>query len=195
MVISWVYILVLLLICFHSITCASDAEDHSAGSSQRHLQSIGEVQSFRLINADTNLPIVTLTNGMIINIATLSTKNFNVQVTTTNGTIVAIRFGYNANSKFRTESLRPFALCGDGLPVGNYYVCKELIVGNHTISATPYSITGEAGVNAKISFTISNVTAQNDSDPSGGIEGEVNPTESPSSDSCNIEKVCELAFA
>ena len=168
--ILWVYFFALLLICFHATTCVSNADDHSVGSNQRILRSIGKVEEFRLINADTNLPIVTLKNGMVVDIATLSTENLNVQAITPNETIVAIRFGYNGNSRFRTELLRPFALCGDGSPVGNYYVCKKLVVGNHTISATPYSTSGDVGETSKISFIISEVNG-------------------PTSGRCSIEKV------
>jgi hypothetical protein len=125
---------------------------------------------------------------MVFNIAKIKAKNLNVQVTT-NGTVNEIRFGYNGNSKFRTDSSRPYTLCGDNLPVGNYNICKELVVGNHTISATPYSVTGEVGVSAKISFTISNVIEQNGPDPSAGASGGRTATKSSTSGNCKIEKV------
>jgi hypothetical protein len=188
------YVFTLLFIFLHDNACASDANDHSIGSGQRHLRSIGKVKNFRLINADTNLPIITLTNDMVIDIATLGTENLNIRATTTNGTIVAIRFGYNGNSKFRTDALRPYALCGDGLPVGNYYVCKELVAGSHSISATPYSVSGEVGETAKLSFTISGAIVQNDPDLSIGSAGEGISTKSPTSGDCIIEKVQEISF-
>ena len=172
MMIQLVYVFIILLICFRAGAYDSDANDNAAASShQRKLQAFGNVDNFLLINTDTNLPIVTLKDGMIIERATLGTINFNIQATTTNEAVVAVRFGYNGNSNFRNESLRPFALCGDNLPSGNFYVCKELVAGKHTIAATPYSASGEAGASTTISFTISDATVL------------------PSSGSCNIEKV------
>ena len=180
-------LIALLLICYHSNSIVV-----VNASVKRHLQSVGEVKNFRLINADTNVPIVNLKNGMIINIATLSSEHLNVQATTTtatNGTVVMIRFGYNGNSNFRNESLRPFSFCGDGLPIGNYYVCNELGVGNHTISANPYSISGEVGVTKEVTFSITDFNqAQNDATPSDGNTPVKSPT-SGTSGSCNIAKV------
>lgn len=111
MVFQWVYVFTLLLICFSANAYDSDAYDPSIGSNQRHLRSIGKVKNFRLINADTNLPIATLKNGMVIDVATLSTENLNVQATTTNGTIVAIRFGYNGNAKFQMVHQSGITMC------------------------------------------------------------------------------------
>lgn len=107
---------------------------------------VGQVLELRLINADTDLPIVTLTDGMIINIATQNTTKFNIEATTDTGTVGSIRFSYNRNANFRTESERPFAFCGDGSPLGNYRRCSNLVVGQHNVSATSYSGTGQSGM-------------------------------------------------
>jgi hypothetical protein len=135
------------------------AADHREYN-KRDLQIVGQIQALRLINADTDLPIVDLVDGMVINTATLSTSNFNVQATVTNNAIVqSVKFGYNTRSSFRIESEQPYAICGDGGPVGNYNVCLTLVVGQHNLSATPYTGTkasGTAGPTKHISFRIVN---------------------------------------
>lgn len=117
---------------------------------------IGQVMELRLINADTDLPIVTLLDGMIVNIAIQNTTNFNIEAVTDAGIVGSIQFTYNGLDNFRIESERPFALCGDGSPVGNYRRCKNLVVGQHTVTATAYSgvgLTGTVGNTVTVTFT------------------------------------------
>ena len=113
---------------------------------RRRMQTVvGQVLELRLINADTDLPIVTLLDGMIINIATQNTTKFNIEATTDSGSVGSILFSYNGLNNFRTESERPFAFCGDGSPIGNYRKCSNLVVGQHTVSAASYSGAGQSG--------------------------------------------------
>jgi hypothetical protein len=100
---------------------------------------VGKVVELRLINADTDQPIVTLVDGTIVNIAKQNTTNFNIEAITDAGTVGSIRFSYNGLDNFRVESERPFAFCGDGSPIGNYKPCLNLVVGQHNVSATAYS--------------------------------------------------------
>jgi PT repeat len=126
----------------------------------RALQTLGSIENLRLINAVTDLPILNLTNGTIINIAQQATSQFNIQATTANGTVRSVRFAYNGRANYRTESSAPFSFCGDGSPNGNYNVCAVLTIGEHNVTATPYSGTGATGLVGKpvrVSFTIVNV--------------------------------------
>jgi hypothetical protein len=140
-------------------------ETVSAGQALREMQTLGVVDRFVLINADTKAPIVDLFNGTVINIATQSTSNFNIQVTlvANSGNVGSILFGYNTNPSYRIETGAPYAFCGDGKPAGNYYTCKNLNTANgqpHIVSATPYAGTkasGTMGVTKTISFQIVNI--------------------------------------
>jgi hypothetical protein len=128
----------------------------------RNLQVVGRVENLRLINAVTDQPILNLTNGMIINVAAQATSNFNIQAVTTDGTVGSVRFRYNAQANYRTEKDQPFAFCGDGQPVGNYYTCSILTTGQHNVTATPFfsaGATGMAGTPFQVSFTIINVAS------------------------------------
>jgi hypothetical protein len=118
---------------------------------------VGNVVELRLINADTDQPILTLVDGMIINIATQNTTNFNIEAVTDAGLVGSVRFSYNGLDNFRTESERPFAFCGDGCPLGNFKRCLNLVAGWHNVSATAYSgasQTGMAGSTLTVTFTL-----------------------------------------
>jgi hypothetical protein len=148
---------------YQSTSLISSKEGNSdQNRSNRQLQTlpvVGQVETLRLINANTDLPITDLVDGMIINVATQNTSNFNIQVTTSvNGTVGSVRFQYNNITNFRTESSSPFSFCGDQ-PRGNYRTCTELVVGQHIISAAPYTdinAKGTKGATKKISFRIIN---------------------------------------
>ena len=125
----------------------------------RELTSVGNVVGFVLIDADTDRAITNLTDGSIINLQTLPTRNLNIQALTDDddGIVGSIQFGYNDITNFRMERIPPFALCGDYSPLGNYATCKELSIGQHTITATPNrrrSGYGISGIPFKITFSI-----------------------------------------
>jgi hypothetical protein len=122
---------------------------------------VGQVENLRLINADTDQPIFNLTNNLVINLYELNTANFNIQATTigSSGIVGSIRFAYNGNIRFRTDSAIPFSMCPT---VGrrDYLTCTSLVIGNHTVKATPYAnanATGTIGIPYQVSFQIVNV--------------------------------------
>jgi hypothetical protein len=100
------------------------------------------VTSFTLMNADTDQPIMELTNGTTLNLATLPTKNLNIRAVTNPATVGSVRFGYDANGAYRTENGAPYALAGD--TTGDYNPWTPT-VGSHKVSATPYSGTSASG--------------------------------------------------
>jgi hypothetical protein len=104
------------------------------------------VQSFTLINADLNTDIGLITNGQIISLSSLPTRNLNVRANTTS-TVSSVTFRLNG-VLIRTEGARPFALWGD--TSGNYSPWTPT-VGNYTLSATP-----NTGAARTVNFTITN---------------------------------------
>jgi hypothetical protein len=104
---------------------------------KRQLQALGHVDSLVLINVDTNLPIINLTNGMIINTVNQNTSNFNIRVTISNGTVGSIKFSCNGKRISKTETRQPFSFCGNSKNI--YNSCTALGVGQHTVSATTFS--------------------------------------------------------
>jgi hypothetical protein len=148
--------------CSVSLASADSIEPSNLRKQQeyRQLQSVGTVATLQLINADTNLPIATLTNGTVIDIATFITSKFNIRATTS-GVVGSVRFGYNQIGGYRTDSSFPFSLCpSPGTPRGpDYQACTVLAPGQHTVTATPFSstfLTGMVGTPLRITFTITN---------------------------------------
>jgi hypothetical protein len=118
---------------------------------------VGRVENLRLINAVADVPIVNLTNGAIIDLSQQATSRFNIEAITVDGAVGSIRFGYNGKKNFRTLSTPPFAFCGMGVPVGNYLICNVLTLGQHNVTATPFSgnsANGTKGIPYQVSFTI-----------------------------------------
>jgi hypothetical protein len=136
-----------------------EQHDGTSSASHRQLQTLGQIDQFRLVHSDTDIAVYNITNGTVINIATEGTANFNIEVTTMNGSVGSILFGHNNLVTYRSEAGTPLAFCGDGNPRGNFYQCTRLIVGTHSITATPYSgnrANGTMGDMKRIQFTIIN---------------------------------------
>lgn len=114
------------------------------------------VTNFTLINADTDQPIGALTNGMTVSFGSIGTSNLNIRADTSPTTVGSVRFAYDTNSNYRTESVLPYAIGGDSS--GNYNAWTPS-VGTHTLKATPYtgsSASGTAGKPLTINFTVTN---------------------------------------
>ncbi|MDZ7849106.1 MAG: hypothetical protein U5L96_21625 [Owenweeksia sp.] len=105
-------------------------------------QSVGQVQSLTLVNADSNTDIGSLTPGDTLNLATMPSTNLNVRANTT-GSVGSVEFGYNNNSSYQVESQLPYALEGDS---NGDYDNWTPGTGQHSISATPYENSNKGGL-------------------------------------------------
>jgi hypothetical protein len=144
-------------------------------------QSVGYVDKFLLYNSITDQPILTLADGDVINVATINAYAFNIVVTTSGGPVGSVRFGYNGNRNYRTESISPYCLCGS--QGTNLKSCAVLVVGMHSIIATTYSgikASGAIGTSQKLSFRIVNDTLLPTNSPTNTPTSK-NPTIAPSS--------------
>jgi hypothetical protein len=106
-----------------------------------------------LINADTDTVIQEIHDGDTFNRQELPTLNLNVQAVT-DGTTGSVKFGLDATSNFRIENFAPFALFGDN--GGNDYVGGSFSLGEHTLTATPFTqhnAAGTAGTAETVKFT------------------------------------------
>ncbi|MBA3684698.1 MAG: DUF5060 domain-containing protein, partial [Planctomycetes bacterium] len=116
----------------------------------------GEVTTFTLINADSNQPIpgyAPMAAGATLNLATLPTRNLNIRadVDTAPG---SVRFGYDGNTNYKTETAPPYALAGDSS--GDYFAWTPT-VGGHTVTGTAWSgagATGTPGRTVSLAFTV-----------------------------------------
>ncbi|MEJ7654993.1 MAG: hypothetical protein WKH64_17480 [Chloroflexia bacterium] len=115
------------------------------------------VAGLTLINTDTNQPISSftpLTNGAVLNLATLPTRKLNIGANTNPATVGSVRFGLDSASNYRTENAAPYAMAGDS--AGDFNVWTPT-VGAHSLTATAYTganAGGTAGTPVKVSFTV-----------------------------------------
>lgn len=103
------------------------------------------VTSLTLINADTDQPVATLpvlSNNAVLDFSTLPTRRLNVRANVGSG-VASVKFGYDANLSYRTESGAPFALAANN---GTDYYVWTPTLGTHTVRATPYSATNATGI-------------------------------------------------
>jgi hypothetical protein len=123
-------------------------------STERDLQ-VNSVTKLELINAKTDVKILDLFDGQIIDmqsISGLTAPDFNINALVS-GPVSSVKFGYNAIANFRTETSAAYAFCGNSGK--NFYTCKELVYGTHTVRATPTS-GAQVGQTVSITFTIIN---------------------------------------
>jgi hypothetical protein len=115
------------------------------------------IAKFTLVDADRGLPVAgfdPLNDGAVLNLGTLPTRHLNIQATTQPATVGSVRFGYDSNPDFKMENNPPYALAGASTTVWEIWTPA---VGNHTVSATPYSLangTGSAGSTKTIRFSV-----------------------------------------
>jgi hypothetical protein len=117
-------------------------------------QTTPKVSALTLIDADSDQPIMTMTDGMTLTLADLPTRNLNVRAVTSPATIGRVRFALDGNANFRTETTAPYALAGDDS--GNYRAWTPAD-GAHTLKATPFATasgTGTAGTTVTVGFTV-----------------------------------------
>jgi len=103
------------------------------------------VTKFSLMNAGTGQPVPgfdPLLDGAALNLGTLPTRNLNIKATTQPATVGSVRFGYDSNPSFQMENSAPYALAGASTTVWNPWTPT---VGNHTVTATPYSLSNGSG--------------------------------------------------
>ena len=116
--------------------------------------------SFTLVNADTNGDILSLTNGTVLNLASLPTRNLNVRANANPATTSSVVFNLSgAQTQNATENVVPYALFSDN---GGIYNPWTPPVGSYTLLATPYAGaagSGTAGTALSINFTVTDTGA------------------------------------
>ncbi|PSR52342.1 hypothetical protein AHMF7605_01790 [Adhaeribacter arboris] len=117
-----------------------------------------KVQSYTLINADTDREIKTLVNGETLSLSNLPTKNLNILANTSSG-VVSLKLDLTGRWTLSKTESGPYTLFGDEKNSNGTvnYGGVVLPVGNYTLKGTPYSAsrgTGEAGSALTINFTI-----------------------------------------
>ena len=112
------------------------------------------INTFTLINADTDQDVMILTDGELINAANYANTNLAIRVNTSSD-VGSVQLSLSGTkSRIQTESVLPYSLYGDNAQTGNYE--GELFpIGTYTITATAYSnsgLTGSQGESKSINF-------------------------------------------
>ncbi len=149
-----------------------------------------DIAGFQLIDANTDQPLMGLTNGATVNNQGLS-ESLAIEVLTDQPVgSVKIRVAGPGINTSKNESAAPYASFGDdngdfdGEPMG---------VGVYEVTATPYSgrnATGTPGISAQISFTI-----KDGSGPLDPVYEEIDPfMATPAAGAANIIPVLVIRF-
>ncbi len=102
------------------------------------------VVGFTLINANTDQDMFELTDGLVIDAASLQGMGLNIRANTNPTIVGSVSLSLTGPvNNTRTESVAPYALFGDAS--GNYSA-QNLLTGTYTLSATAYSQAGLGGV-------------------------------------------------
>ncbi|WP_211325367.1 DUF5060 domain-containing protein [Larkinella arboricola] len=103
-----------------------------------------------MINAATNTDIGPLNDGDVVNL-TMTGDLLNVRANTNSSGIRRVVFALDGKENFRTETVAPYTLAGD-TDQGHYDWTPSLEV--HTIKATPYNASGQAGTPLTVTFRV-----------------------------------------
>ena len=107
-----------------------------------------------LVDADNDVPLGPLTNGMVININSLPTVNLTIEAFVT-GDVGSVRMALSgAKTNARTENNAPLVLYGNS---GADYIGSTFVLGSYTITVTPYSgrnLSGTQGTPKTVNFQL-----------------------------------------
>lgn len=112
------------------------------------------VTGLTLYNANTDQPVGELTPGMVVDFAAIGTRNLNI-VASVDDTTRSVRFAYDGNTNYRTESSAPLAIGGD--EKGGDLRAWTPTLGKHTLWVIPYSGSSGTGSNGRplaVSFVV-----------------------------------------
>lgn len=112
------------------------------------------VTDFILVDAESNLDLVVMTNGMVIDYDELPSRSISIRVEATEGTSSVV-FGFDDEPRFQVETGLPWVIRGDDQNGDIFGFTPDL--GEHTVTVTPYSEPGglgTPGVPTSLTFTL-----------------------------------------
>jgi hypothetical protein len=112
------------------------------------------IDRFTLITAPAGVPILNITDGLIINLALLPSTAFSIEAIPSPAIVGSVMLSHNGHTV--TENVVPYTLGGD---VDGLHNSANLTLGSHTLKATPFSgpnLSGHAGTPRTITFTVVN---------------------------------------
>lgn len=118
-----------------------------------------EVSSYTLVNAETDMDLMELKDGDIIDLSRFGNIQFNIRANAKGADIKSVMMVLSGPRSFTiSERHAPYALFGD-LPT-NDYVGRKLPVGNYTLVSSIFSKSNEPGTSLSINFSVVNQNAE-----------------------------------
>jgi hypothetical protein len=116
-----------------------------------------QITEFQLIDTVSDKVVAILQEGMVIPLADLgmTSPSFSVNAIFSGPNVISVKYGLDGNPNHRVENKAPFALCGN--KATDFFLCRTLGIGAHTVTATPYASRngrGAAGTSFTVGFTI-----------------------------------------
>jgi hypothetical protein len=134
------------------VIAVAQAEVLRGDRTGRVLQTTVAVTDLRLVLANSTREIGSIRDNQLFYLNDQPGSSFNIKAVVS-GMAQSVRFGYNSTTNYRTESGAPYCLCGD--TGGIFAACAVLGVGLHTVTATPFAVTGgSAGTARTVRFQI-----------------------------------------
>jgi hypothetical protein len=146
-------ILFVALLFLTLIQTGSSLEDNQRNPKQLRRRNV-VVTRLELINAKTDTKISDLFFGQYVNVSRISGltgPEFNINAVV-DGPVDFVRFGYNANLRYKNEGAAPYAFCGN-TGRRNFLNCTVLGYGTHFVTAQAIS-NRTPGPLIQVTFTI-----------------------------------------
>ncbi len=109
------------------------------------IDSIPTVESFTLINAETQEEVGLLANGATIDLTQIGDVPLNIQANTSPAQLGSVHFKLN-DQAIRTENIFPYALFGNDPFQLDFFLGEKLALGNYQLTAQAYSEAAKAGL-------------------------------------------------
>jgi hypothetical protein len=98
---------------------------------------------YTLVNAETDIPLTTLTQNSVIDIGNIPANKLNILVTGTGISSKSGKISLTGAQSITEVENGVLALCGNN--GANFFMCKNLVLGKYTISAELYSMLNAGG--------------------------------------------------
>lgn len=116
---------------------------------------VQSVVSYTLVNADTDKDIGPLSNGSVITLSSLPTKNLNIRANTNPANVGSVVFKLSGQQTLtHIENGAPYSLFSNS---GTNYYAWVPAIGSYSLTSTPYTLTsgaGTAGKSLSINFSV-----------------------------------------